>query len=228
MDLDKNAPETEVIGFDAALAKALCTDEEREFVLDGDDAYLILEVNPADDTVTEAEKALAEELAEKTAKGAVVGEYIDISLFRKVGDRARVAIHDTLGKMIHIKTRIPANLLNTDSSKERTFYIIRIHDGKATLLATTKDDYAEFESDLFSTYAIAYSDSDIKTADNGNSGNTGSAGSSGNSGNSGSSGKSSGVRTGDTTKLYVWAGLLAAAVIFLIIAVARRRREDQE
>ena len=44
---------------------------------------------------------------------------------------------------------------------ERIFYVVRIHDGKATVINTTKSKDGKsvsFATDKFSTYALAYKD----------------------------------------------------------------------
>ena len=43
------------------------------------------------------------------------------------------------------------------------FFLIRVHDGKAEVIATTTGDVLEGETNLFSTYMIAYSDNPVVT-----------------------------------------------------------------
>ena len=206
VEVNTGVPAVKVEGITSELAKALCTDDEKAKVLDGQNAYLFLELTNIDNTVSSEDKSLVEALAANLANGSVVARYIDISLFKKVGNAERTQLHSTNGKKIKFTLNIPAELRNKDKDIERTFYLIRVHDGKAEVLAKTTGDKLEFESDLFSTYAIAYNDKDISD-DSG-------------------SGSSKGVRTGDGAMVYLWAGVLfAAAVLFLILVYRRRRTE---
>ena len=64
---------------------------------------------------------------------------------------------------------------NTDKNVSRTYYIIRMHDNKAEVIATASQAEVEsgkitFATDKFSTYALAYADVTVKP-DDGNKGN---------------------------------------------------------
>ena len=52
-----------------------------------------------------------------------------------------------------------------DSLKKagRTFWLLRLHDEKADILATTTGDTLSGETNLFSTYLIAYKDAETPT-----------------------------------------------------------------
>ena len=59
---------------------------------------------------------------------------------------------------------------NTDKNVSRTYYIIRMHDNKAEVIATASQAEVEsgkitFATDKFSTYAIAYADASVKLDD---------------------------------------------------------------
>ena len=48
---------------------------------------------------------------------------------------------------------------NADKNVSRTYYIIRMHDGKAEVIpSSVENDKITFATDKFSTYAIIYSD----------------------------------------------------------------------
>lgn len=83
---------------------------------------------------------------------------------------------------------MPDSLKNTDSSKTRTFAVIRVHNGSAELLNDLDNsaDTLTIETDRFSIYAIVYKDTangggnsggggDHGGGDNGNGGGTGSS-----------------------------------------------------
>ncbi len=84
----------------------------------------------------------------------------------------------------------------------RTFEIIRVHDGVATAIAGTYDENTHvftFETDKFSTYALAYKD----PASSSNSGTTL---------NSSNSTQSTAPKTGDSNDVRVWYLLLMASL----------------
>ena len=59
---------------------------------------------------------------------------------------------------------------NTDKNVSRTYYIIRMHDNKAEVIATASQAEVEsgkitFATDKFSTYALAYADASVKPDD---------------------------------------------------------------
>ena len=96
----------------------------------------------------------------QTQKGVTLNgaKYLDIGLYKKVGNNAPAKITDLNGSPITIKLVIPEDMRNKYSGKIRTFYIVRVHDGVAQVLAETTANEISFSSDLFSIYAICYKD----------------------------------------------------------------------
>ncbi len=68
----------------------------------------------------------------------VIGQYLNLNLTLKISGRADRQITD-LSAPMYIAITIPQNLVNHDSSIERTYRIVRIHDGVATLIDGTYD-----------------------------------------------------------------------------------------
>ncbi len=96
--------------------------------------------------------------SQSTAKMA---QYMDISL--DVIDRDTGEIIGNLTAIdtrIKFKVAIPESLKNTDSKITRTYYIVRYHDGASDVIdaSMNEDGTLSFESDKFSTYALAYRD----------------------------------------------------------------------
>lgn len=90
----------------------------------------------------------------------VIGQYLNLNLTLKISGRADRQITD-LSAPMYIAITIPQNLVNHDSSIERTYRIVRIHDGVATLIDGTYDaatNQFTFATDGFSTYALVYED----------------------------------------------------------------------
>ena len=85
-----------------------------------------------------------------------IGMYLDATLFKKVGTGTPTKVSDLNGK-IKISLVIPENL----RKEGRTFEIIRVHNGTPTVIQGTYDATTytfTFETDQFSSYAIAYKD----------------------------------------------------------------------
>lgn len=195
---DGKAPDTQISTPADQLADLLLTSEEKKQLADGTDIRIVLEVKDATDSVSVSDKVLVEaELADdNTAKGFALGQYLDISLFKIIGEN-RSAISETNGK-IAVTINIPDRLKNTDSKKTRTFAVIRVHDGSAEFLADTDDsaDTITIETDRFSTYAIVYQDA---SNGGGGGGNTGGGNAGGTSGTGNSNGNTSGTIGGNTS-----------------------------
>jgi len=129
-----------------------------------------------------------------------VGLYIDVNLFKKVGNNDAVKITETNGK-IKFSIVIPESIRKSG----RTFELIRLHDGKTTALTGNYDETTgkfTVETDQFSTYAIAYKDaasSNSTSTDSSSSDNTNST-------------TSTAPKTGDTNDIRVWYLLLIASL----------------
>ena len=131
-------------------------DEERKALKDGNVVTVYITINDADSTVSTEDKFMVED----GLKNSVLGMYLNINLFSKVGNNDARQVTDTNGA-VKIKFTVPDKLLNKDKSIERTYQIVRIHNGKRTVIDVTfnnKDNTISFESDKFSTYALVYTD----------------------------------------------------------------------
>lgn len=161
LDASMTAPVSE-------LADTVLTQTEKQQAAKGTNIRIILEVKDASAFVSAADKAAVEAaLGSSTAKGYTLGQYLDVSLYKVIGD-SRNVITQTNGK-IRVTIDVPDSLKNTDGMKTRTFAVIRVHDGKAVLLTDldNDEDTVTIETDRFSTYAIVYQDT--ASADGGTS-----------------------------------------------------------
>ena len=141
-------------------------------------------------------------LIQNTSGDYTVGLYLDINLFKKVGSNDATKVTETKGK-VKASIVIPEGLWKSG----RIFEIIRVHDGVATAIAGTYDENTHvftFETDQFSTYAIAYKD----PASSSDSTST----SDSNSSNSSNSTQSTAPKTGDPNDIRVWYLLLIASL----------------
>lgn len=89
--------------------------------------------------------------------GLVLGMYVDISMFIRIGARDGNAITET-DEPIEVVVNIPEKL----QSDGREYYIIRAHNGEYTFMDDIDDtpDTITVSTDLFSSYAIAYVETD--------------------------------------------------------------------
>ncbi|MBQ1955797.1 MAG: hypothetical protein II350_08695, partial [Clostridia bacterium] len=130
--------------------------EEKQNVANGADVDVWLEIKDISESVSAEDKA---KIAEVLGNGTV-GVYLDVSMFKQVGQNDAVRIESLNGK-VKITLKIPESLINTDKSVTRKYGIIRIHDGKAESIIPVYDEKVQtltFETDRFSTYVITYTD----------------------------------------------------------------------
>ncbi len=159
-----DAPKAEVSVDRDVLMEKILGDDALNVLSNGGNADIVLDVQNKDTEVTDAE---ADAIADKLADGAKVGKYLDISLFLNVVDSDGKTIIDN--EKIHeaetsftIKVSVPEELI-ASGDVTRSYQIVRVHDGVAEILASVYDENEHtltFETDRFSTYAIAYTDTE--------------------------------------------------------------------
>ena len=125
-----------------------------------------LDVVDGSSVVSDSDKAKMEE----QSADYTVGMYLDVNLFKKVGSADATKVSKTDGT-VQISFVVPESL----RASGRSYEIIRVHDGVSSILTGTYDESSytfTFETDQFSSYAIAYKDgtsvSSPKTGDNTN------------------------------------------------------------
>lgn len=117
-------------------------------------ANVVLNVNVK--TLTEKEAKLIESVIGKNK----MAETYDINLLLQIAGLADRNITDP-SSAIGITITIPDKFINTDTSVKRVYRMVRIHDGKATVIDGTFDANTKqftFATDGFSTYALVYED----------------------------------------------------------------------
>ena len=134
------------------------TEEEKKEIENGSTVSVSMEVKDVTATVSESDKKLVEDKVKEVLNNGVVGAYLDLTLLKKVGSLKEVSVTETAAGVV-VKLDIPENLKNTDSSVERKYTVVRIHDGVAEALETScENGVITFTTDKFSTYAICYED----------------------------------------------------------------------
>ena len=180
---------------DQLLNLAKLSEDENKAVKAGNKTQFVLSASGM--TPTKEEIALIQSVLGNN----VIGQYLNLDLTLKISGRADRQITD-LSAPMYIAITIPQNLVNHDSSIERIYRIVRIHDGVATLIDGTYDaatNQFTFATDGFSTYALVYDD--VNTTPTGRS-----------------------PKTGDSSMWMVWTLILCAGCGALFAAGKRYRK----
>ena len=140
----------------AAVVNAVLTPAQLQSVTAGENIEIRIEVKDISGNVPEKDKSAIENgLKEyhKEIPDLVLGMYVDISLFVKIGEADWNAVTGT-AEPVEVVIGIPQKLQSID----REFFIIRSHEGEYTLLTDMDDapDTVTIHTDRFSAYAIAY------------------------------------------------------------------------
>lgn len=109
-----------------------------------------LDVKDIGDKVSETDK----KLVEKALNNYKVGAYLDVNLFKKIGNKEATKVSSLNGKL-KVSFLLPENLRKYG----KNLAIVRVHDGEATVIKGTYDEKTymfTFETDKFSTYALTY------------------------------------------------------------------------
>lgn len=258
----KDAPKSDISVDENTLMDNVLTKKELSTLSDGGNADMLLQVeNKEAKHVTKAETRLVEKLLDEHTQ---IGAFLDISLYLSVKDAAGKLVKDK--EKIHnpkttftIKVSIPKKLRTAGTAK-RTYEIIRVHDGKSEILPSKyneKDQTITFETNKFSTYAIAYTETgkdktndtdnpdtdhkkDPDNSDNRNPGDDHSSQNSDGTGNGQTisssttntatvttSGQKKAVKTGDDTAIAFWIVLLGASALVLLIMTGKKKKHGE-
>jgi hypothetical protein len=158
---NNNAANTNLTNTDMELIEKVLTSEEQSQVAAGEEVKVYLKVEDITNNTPAEHKAEAE----AKAAGDEIGMYLDIELFKKVGNAAEAPVATTAGA-VTVTITIPDNLINNDASVTRTYRIVRVHQNEDGSLITDiiegvfnpADNTFTFQTDMFSTYALAYAD----------------------------------------------------------------------
>lgn len=153
-------------------APDILTPNEKTAIQGGLDARVWLEINKTDESnILEKDKAELTKSAEEIMGENSTITYFDADLFKQVGDNEKTQLHEP-GIAIKVTIKVPEDLLNHDRTIAREYKIIRLHtdletgESQVDVLSGEFDEATgnfSFETDKFSTYAIAYSDTKLVT-----------------------------------------------------------------
>ncbi|MGN0329484.1 MAG: hypothetical protein ACI4D4_10975, partial [Lachnospira sp.] len=198
------------------------TDKEKaeSAITAGKDISIYLDVKDVKDTVAQEDKTKVEAALEEKDK---IGMYLDINLLMKAGDENPSKISNT-SKDMTITIKVPEKLINTNADIERTYFIIRVHDGQVDKIYGTYDKDNKtytFKTDRFSTYALAYSDEITPEHEHADSDNDGKCDVCGQDMGSGSGDSTT---TGDAAHTAVWFILIMLSGLGLVLPYSKRHK----
>ena len=173
---------------------AVLTTEEQNAVNNGSDANIELRIKSIDGSVSQSDK----EAIIASLGNYIVGQYLDISVWKTVGSGSAKKVTETASK-IAVTITVPESLRNSKSSVNRSFAVFRVHDGAVTKLSDSDSsaNTVTIHTDKFSTYALAYRDTSNGTTTTKSSSSSSSNGS---GSSKGSTKKSSTTTTSSSSK----------------------------
>ncbi|WP_455765701.1 YDG domain-containing protein [Gemmiger formicilis] len=216
------------------------TADELAQIANGASVDIVLTVKEAN-VSDEVKTAIAQ-----AAKGYTIGQYLDISLFKYMtvngSQQAGVPLHTTKDALT-ISVGVPDALINTNSAVNRTYCIVRNHEGTITVLDAAFDAAGKtltFKTDRFSIYAIAYKDTAVPSSGS-NPGSNNSSNDSETKKNEvaaptpaptpASTSKPSTItampQTGDTSNPTLYVVLLVASLLGLAVVFVCKKRNDK-
>ena len=141
--------------------KASYSEEQQAALKEGGKADVKVSVSKT--TPTAEDKKLVEAQLNSTNKIAM---YLDLGVKVSIKDAdgtvigSDVALSET-GTPVQFTVALDDSFINTNNTVDRTYQVVRIHEGKVDVLPATFDPETKtitFESDKFSTYALMYTD----------------------------------------------------------------------
>ena len=190
-----------------AVVKAVLTPGQQELVNGGKTIEIRIDVTDISEKVPAQDREVIEsgiEAYSEEVPGLVLGMYVDISMFIRIGAGDWSAITAT-DEPIEVVVSIPEKLL----SDGREFYIIRAHNGTYTFMNDLDDvpDTITVSTDMFSSYAIAYVETGSTDTD-------------------GKCGLCHICPTFFGVCYFIWLILLAAATAAIVVIVVLKRKKE--
>ena len=198
---------TEISVDDTKLKDTVLTEEQKKIVADGGSASIIIKVTGITTNISDEQKKLIASVLNSNSR---IGMYTDISVLLTVTDKNGIVIADNTlipdtATKITVNMKLTEDLLLKDTSKIRTYQVVRLHNGVPEIIASNWNAATAtltFETDKFSTYAVAYYDTDKKDSKgSGDSGSVGTGAGVSESGGSTNIDKNTDKNTGNNTEI---------------------------
>lgn len=175
----EDVPKSTITGLTTDVAKEILTSAELAAVQSGEDVLIYLEATNIDNTVPAKDKTESIEKFDTVVEQMIADNpkltskkevdtkirFIDLSLFKKIGDEESIRLYETGSNKIKVTIEVPEDMRS--DNKERVYKVIRVHysEGSTAPLTEIVDSTYDsehytltFETDKFSTYAIAYAE----------------------------------------------------------------------
>ena len=200
---------TAVVADTEAVVKAVLTPGQQEIVNSGETIEIRIDVTDISEKVPAQDKEVIEsgiETCREEVPGLMLGMYVDISMFIKIGTGDWNTITET-DAPIEVVVNIPEKLLGGG----REYYIIRAHNGAYTFMNDLDDvpDTITISTDMFSSYAIAYVETEGTDTD-----------------------AKCGLCHICPTFLgicyFIWLAFISAAIAIVVFVVLRRKKEEEK
>lgn len=152
------------------------SDNQKEYPVIGSDEYVLVNEDELtqkaiseklnENQVNDSEKSLINSIIQNK-KLSIAGLY-NIDLFSMFKNLKLEQLTES-SKQINVTLKIPSDILNVKNGYKRTYFVVRVHDGEVTVLDAKNNGNGtvSFNSNQFSTYALAYKDEKITNNGNG-------------------------------------------------------------
>ncbi len=169
---DEKSPEVKAANLTDDFAESTLSSEEKtaieEAINNGEDVKVdvYLEIKDISDTISASDR----EKVNAAATDADKIEFFDISLFKEISIAGRPqgeTLIRNLTTPLKLTIGIPKSFPAVVDGYTRTYVVLRLHEGSVTVLPTVlnADGTLSFETDQFSTYALAYTDTKEDTSE---------------------------------------------------------------
>lgn len=160
----------------AGITNGTLAENKKEAKVIGSNEYILIkedelvkktEINTLDEeTLLEDDKELINKVINE--KKYNIAGYYDIELFKTTEDGLKIEQLSEVDSQITIKLQLPSTLAKVKNGYKRVYYVIRVHNGETTVLdaVDNNDGTISFKTDKFSTYSVAYKDTEIKKVTN--------------------------------------------------------------
>ena len=150
---EEGAPKVDVITTKEELSSFLFSQEEWERILFGEDGVITLRVKDGSKTVSESDK----ELVQQKLGENILGQYLDITLSKKVGNDSEKTILNT-DETIKLTLQELNKPADTQEQKIGDTFIISVLGEESSILSDLdkQDKTITIETNEFRTYAIIY------------------------------------------------------------------------
>lgn len=201
------------------------TDDEKALIYAGATVGLKADISNITDTVptevkAKVQNAIKEAFGEEASKKELI--ILNIDVFKKIGENTTPL--SELKQAVEFSVQIPDEWILEDN-ENREYYIVRLHDGEAEIITGTFNPETKeftFETDKFSTYALAY----VDNVEEEESESESESESSSDNEDESTDDNEEGPRTGDTSNAMIFMLALAAAMGAVVVLKVKKTIEE--